>query len=190
MRMRKMWMMGIAVSLAGFAAPVAAGTLYQWTAADGTVSFTDDAKRVPERYRGEVKRIKTGGLDGYKRYTPSSHDTVTYRERLDQRIDRLEALNAPAPAAEGGNVVFEARRGSDTILQTGRGTGITIPNDPLAAEEPIIVEQKPRARRDLDDPRHGRAPGRSDPVDPEERGNEHQLGLGQLRGPDGPIVGP
>ena len=56
---------GVAAALAcGFvmgawSAPVQAEPLYRWESADGTVSFTDDAKRVPERYRETAKQIDT-----------------------------------------------------------------------------------------------------------------------------------
>ena len=39
----------------GLATPAAAGTVYRWTTEAGTVAYTDDAKRVPARYRDVVE---------------------------------------------------------------------------------------------------------------------------------------
>ena len=47
---KQMWMMtllaGVGVALV---VPATAGTLYRWTAADGSVSVTDDPDRIPAR---------------------------------------------------------------------------------------------------------------------------------------------
>lgn len=44
---------------------------FRWVTVDGTVSFTDDLKRVPERYRASAERVEfEDGLDGYARFTP------------------------------------------------------------------------------------------------------------------------
>ena len=75
-------------------APVHAGQLYRWESADGTVSFTDDAKRVPERYLGASKQIDTNALTGYGRYTPTdAAATKAYENRLHERLEALRAAN-------------------------------------------------------------------------------------------------
>ena len=61
-----LWIRGGRVERAG-----AGGALYRWESADGTVSFTDDAKRVPERYRESATPIDTSVLSDYGRYTPT-----------------------------------------------------------------------------------------------------------------------
>ena len=49
-----------ALVVAGFvlstAAPASAGQLYRWTTSDGTVAYSDDAKRVPVAYRARAAR--------------------------------------------------------------------------------------------------------------------------------------
>lgn len=45
--------------------------VFRWVDASGTIGFTDELKRVPERYRATVERVEIeGGLDAYERFTP------------------------------------------------------------------------------------------------------------------------
>ncbi len=75
-------------------APVSAEQLYRWESADGTVSFTDDVKRVPERYRKATDQIDTNALAGYGRYTPTdAAATAAYEKRLKVRLEMLRAAN-------------------------------------------------------------------------------------------------
>jgi hypothetical protein len=77
------------------AVPATAGTLYRWKADDGSVSYTDDLKRVPERYRDHVETIATDGLAGYERFTPTdAAATRDYNEKLTARLAALRAWNA------------------------------------------------------------------------------------------------
>lgn len=83
---------GIVLGVAS--APVQAEPLYRWESADGTVSFTDDAKRVPERYRANVEQIDKSVLSGYSRYTPTdAAASAAYAERLAERLEVLRAAN-------------------------------------------------------------------------------------------------
>ena len=132
------------VLLMALAAPAAAGTLYKWTAEDGSVAFTDDSKRIPERYRSQVKTIETGGLDAFSRYTPEDSSAVaSHRARLDARLQRLREGNRPtnalaAPAAAAGP-------SSETIVQVNDSTAVRIPV--TAADEGPIVVQEVRGKR-------------------------------------------
>jgi hypothetical protein len=75
-------------------APVQAEQLYRWESPDGTVSFTDDAKRVPERYRDTAEQIDTNALAGYGRYTPTdAAATDAYTKRLNDRLEMLREAN-------------------------------------------------------------------------------------------------
>jgi hypothetical protein len=127
---------GIAL-LAVLATPALAGTLYKWTAEDGSVAFTDDAKRVPERYRSQVKTIRTGGLDTYARFTPSdSAKQSEQQRRLQERLERLRALNQPA-----ATVAAPAPGGQPEIMiRANQRTALTIPNDATDGE-PVVVEE-------------------------------------------------
>jgi hypothetical protein len=83
-------------------APVHAEQLYRWESADGTVSFTDDAKRVPERYRSATEQVDTNALAGYGRYTPiDAAASEAYAVRLNERLEALRAANDADEAAVG-----------------------------------------------------------------------------------------
>jgi hypothetical protein len=82
---------GLGLSLAG---PALAAELYRWTTDDGTVAFTDDVKHIPERYRKVAKKISTGSLRDYTRYTPDRSLTRNSEVALAERVDRLRAANA------------------------------------------------------------------------------------------------
>ncbi len=132
------------VLLAALATPAPAGTLYKWTTEDGSVAFTDDSKRVPDRYRSQVETIQTGGLDTYERFTPTDSAAVaSQRARLEARLERLRESTAvtvaPAPqaAAEGP--------ASETIVQVNDRTALRIPATP-SDDGPIVVEEV-RVRR-------------------------------------------
>jgi len=96
MQRRYGWVLGMtAGGLLAAAAPATAGTLYRWKAADGSLAFTDDLKRVPERYRDKVETLTSEGLGDYQRYTPTdAAATQAYREQLGERLDALREWNA------------------------------------------------------------------------------------------------
>jgi hypothetical protein len=138
--MRKLMMLEVVGSLLAVAmATSAAGeTVYRWTAADGSVAFTDDAKRIPAQYREQAQRTRTGDLASYGRYTPSRAGAQP-REAQLERLERLRAINAgseaPAPRAR-------AASGTQTIFQLDNRSSIAIPNDQLVGDEPVVVEQR------------------------------------------------
>jgi hypothetical protein len=137
------------ILLTALATPALAGTLYKWTAEDGSVAFTDDAKRVPERYRSQVKTIQTGGLDGYQRFTPEDSAAVaSQRADLAARLERLRERSAvtsvtpvAAPQAAPGGAV------SETVIQVNDETAVRIPVSG-SDEEPIVVEDVRVRRKD------------------------------------------
>lgn len=78
----------------------AGGALYRWETADGTVAYTDDAKRVPERYRDSVQTIDRTMLMDYGRYTPTdAAASQEYADRLAKRLEGLRAMSAADDAA-------------------------------------------------------------------------------------------
>jgi len=127
------------ILLAALATPVAAGTLFKWNAEDGSVAFTDDPERIPERYRSQVESIESQGLETYTRLTPADpHAMANHRERLAERLQRLRARGAreetvavrAAPAAPV----------SETIVQVNDDTALRIPAT-ASDEGPIVVEE-------------------------------------------------
>src|SRR5262245_42143179 len=143
MRTRNMWKWTVALALVAFGLPASAESLFRWTAEDGSVAYTDDAKRIPERYRSAAQSFQTGGLTSYKRYSPAKESSqAEYREQLDARIARLRELNrsldremyyqeeAVQPAAQGG--------GPAATVRVGRERQLSVPTK-VAPEGPLAV---------------------------------------------------
>ncbi len=119
----------------------ASGPIYRWESDDGVLAFTDDARRVPARYRAEAATIRRRPLKQHARFTPTDPEAaLRYAERLADRLERLRALNARFDEREervpGGPA---SRR---FTLSTGNRTHTTLD---LPVEEeagPIVVESR------------------------------------------------
>lgn len=129
----------LAISLA---APALSGTLYKWTGADGSVSFTDDARRIPERFRSQAETIQTDGLGDYSRYTPT--DAAAHRSysgQLQQRLDRLRQNRVLADQEAAGAVAAAAHgSGPETVVRINRDMAVRVPAS-ASAEGPVVVDQ-------------------------------------------------
>jgi|GEM_PF-886810 len=146
MRMRKVWTWMAAAGLAAASGPAAAGSLFQWTAEDGSVSYTDDAKRIPERYRADAKEVQTGTLGGYARYTPAKAEAQSqYVEQLEARLARLRALNRAldeeAAYAQGGYAAAPGAPagGPEAMVRVGDDLQVRVPSS-MGHAAPIVVE--------------------------------------------------
>ena len=129
----------LALALTG---PAAAGALYRWTAEDGTVSFTDDPKRIPERHRAGAEALETRSLGGYARLTPEdSALRRSYEDRLQARLERLRELNAEPVLAALPAAGQPGARGPEAIVELNDATSVRIPAMPAEGDEPIIVEE-------------------------------------------------
>ncbi len=118
-------------------APAAAGNLYKWTGPDGTVSYTDDLKRVPQQHREGMVQVKTKGLASYERYTPEIEPGKNeQRQRLQARLDRLRAFNA-----EPRGTVQLGVPHSQTVVRMNDRLSLAVPNDQLASSEPVVLEE-------------------------------------------------
>lgn len=135
-RVREGMGMAFAVGLvAGLAAPALAGTFYSWTTEDGVRAYTDDAKRVPARYRSRAQLRDTGSLDGYERFTPidaAAEQALASQARRAERagarsVEALPSVSAPPPSG-GPGITLET--GDLNIALVGADGG-----------EPIVVEQ-------------------------------------------------
>ncbi len=119
------WLAAILLA-ASLATPAMAGTLFKWTTEDGSVAFTDDPERIPERYRSQVKKIETRGLDSYERFTPrDSAGQSEQQKRLQERLERLRAMNRAAP----GVAIPAPGVKPQLIIKTDERTALTIPAD-------------------------------------------------------------
>jgi hypothetical protein len=147
MRMLNMRSLSLALALGALALPASGGTLYQWTAEDGSVSYTDDAKRVPERYRAAAKQITVGGLTGYARHTPTRPEVqAEYVDQLAERIERLRTLNrdldeeaAARAAVAAAGPVPGARGIGPSLIRVGRNLSVAVP-DTAEGEAPVVVD--------------------------------------------------
>lgn len=151
MRMLEMRKWTAVLALLALGTPVSAETIFRWTAADGSVSFADDAKRIPERYRGAADRIETSGLTGYRRYSPARPEAqAEYAGELAQRLQRLRALNAEldAPGAPGyaaGGARVTSPAGAEMLVDVGDGLTVRVP-ETTGDDGPVVV-QDVRVRR-------------------------------------------
>jgi hypothetical protein len=125
---------------AAVAGPAAAGSVWRWTADDGSIAFADDAKKIPSQYRAGAKLVRTGDLGGYARYTPAETRAASQERRLqlEERLLRLREMNETPVSTRAPARVAE----SHTVLRVDDRTAITIPNDRLGNGEPVVVEQR------------------------------------------------
>jgi len=131
-----------AISMAaclGLATPVVAGTVYSWRTEDGTVSFADDKKHVPSRYRESAEVRETGTLEGYERFTSAQKSSdQSYAERLRKRQEALQGASTlvitPVPAGSGISTIVGGTR-------YGRG-GLIVPLGGTDSQEPMIIEKR------------------------------------------------
>jgi hypothetical protein len=123
----------------GLATPVLAGTVYSWRTEDGTLSFTDDKKHIPARYRNEAEQRQSGSLEGYRQFTSAAKTSDgSYKERLEQRLGELQQGDARhvEGATQGGSGLSVIVGGS----RYSRGGGVIVPVDGAASDEPIVTE--------------------------------------------------
>lgn len=128
----------------GLSGPSFAGTVFTWETDDGTISFTDEQKRIPARYKLSAKTREMGKLKAYPRFTPSKGDgEVSQRERLSQRLQDLNGEVRPADAqrGQGSSPGFDGRAISLGGSRYGNGVRYQIPvGGGEAAGGPTIVE--------------------------------------------------
>lgn len=152
------------------AAPAGAGTLYRWESENGTLSFADDPRRVPERYRDQAVEIQTDGLDGYGRFTPTDGAAQqVHSERLSERLDGLREQSGVGSELPGVVVIEEppaahplegialqsqqktqGRRRANTASGWKRTTRVQTVDTPMPvlgvqadtdSDEPVVVER-------------------------------------------------
>lgn len=131
------------VCAAALAGPARAGDIYSWTAEDGGLAYTDDAKSIPARYRDAAEVRASQDLSGYRHLTPTdAAASERYAERLAERVERLRALNdqlARAPRPPGASAAAAASDASVTV-RTGdlHGPGVNVSAGETG--EPIVVQ--------------------------------------------------
>jgi hypothetical protein len=173
--------LGLAV-VAGSSA--SAGELYRWVTSDGTIAFTDDAKRVPQAYRREATRTRIPSLQSFERFTPVDAKAEKQRAaELEARLAYLRELNDPGtglgsaeastpaehPVARlelGSEERVEGRRlvgfkkGKPVYRRTSRPRSVEDPAPSLAlpidpeSAAPVVVEKRRVLDTDSGSTRH------------------------------------
>lgn len=128
-----------------------AKTVYRWATEEGVISFTDELKRVPERYREQVTRIDTKTLSSAKRFSKmSTPATASHAPQLEARLESLRAQNdaevaaravtaAPAPVLDG--LVLSGLRRDGSRMRTTDALTPTLNLGAVDSEAPVVVEE-------------------------------------------------
>ncbi len=122
--------------LSSFASLAGAEPVYRYETEEGTVSFSDDLKKVPSRYLAQVETRSLRPLQDYARFTPEDGDP-SYSERLATRLAALRArqaereLEARAAAPAAGTLLS---------LRTGGRQAPTLDLDTRSGADPVMVE--------------------------------------------------
>ncbi|MBW2362518.1 MAG: hypothetical protein JRG84_16580 [Deltaproteobacteria bacterium] len=148
MLIRNVWIRaGLGLALVVLAAgPASAGTAYRYTAADGSLAFTDDLERVPAQQRSSTEVIQTGPLGAYARLTPEQAGQRSEQaEQAYARLERLRALRASLAVEEirsGATVGSSGPRDITGYEATVEVKGSTIRLPAMGGgDEPLIVEE-------------------------------------------------
>ena len=136
-----------AVVLAAVAAPASAKVVYRWKTDDGVYAFTDDAKRIPQKYRAEAKASSLRPLHAYKKFTPAQRSgTSAYAKRMERSAEEMAKLNARvsgrSPALRSG--APEDWPSDEAVLRVGTAgqSQVEVQAGGLGSGEPIVIEQK------------------------------------------------
>ena len=71
--------------------PAGAGELFRWEAGNGTLSFSNDIKRIPERYRESAEKVVIGPFEEYGLFTKSLPSVTS------SRLEHLRKINQQKP---------------------------------------------------------------------------------------------
>jgi len=131
-----MWRWVLSAALIGACLPGSASAdVYSYEQENGTVAFTDNAERVPERYRKAMTQTPDRSLEDYERAT------------LRVVPARRRAPESPAPASSFTRIPTSAPSapaGSQGMayLQAGPGLLVPVPIDPEESDTPIRVSRE------------------------------------------------
>jgi hypothetical protein len=122
-------------------APSLSAEMYSWHTEDGGMAYTDDRDQIPARYADQAKRVRTGSLEQYERFTASDDAAQeTYATRLGQRLAHLRAMNAAAPRVHPGAPSAAPSPGRTISIATGNARVPEIQVPVSESSGPIIVE--------------------------------------------------
>jgi len=133
------FVLGVLVVL-GLSGQSFAGTVFTWETDDGTISFTDDAKRIPARYKLSATKKDMSPLKTYPRYTPAGRSSAA------KATEQAQVLNGDGQTAgvQGGQAIapgFDGRAISLGGSRYGSGVRYQIPENGAGAEAgPTVIE--------------------------------------------------
>ncbi len=136
-----------AAVLCAVAAPAGAKVVYRWKTDDGVYAFTDDAKRIPERYRAQAKAAPLRPLHAYKSYTPAQRSgTQAHARRMEKSAEEMSKLNARVSGAGtlAPGTIYGSSWGSDAAIVVGSGgqSAVAIGSGAADSGEPIVIEKR------------------------------------------------
>ena len=133
---------GLLLALAGVAE---AKVVYRWNTDDGVYAFTDDPKRIPEKYRSEAKASPMRSLKGCRNYTPAQRSgTQAHLRQMQKAAKDLSQLNARLYGeGQGAPVAVYGTPPEEAVLRVGTAgqTQVEIQSADLS-DEPFVIEQK------------------------------------------------
>ena len=123
----------------GLSSPSFAGTVFTWETDEGTISFTDERKRIPAKYRLSASKRELGKLKNYPRYTPTGA-TNSHAGRNVSLQDPSAGHSADVQGARGTG--FDGRAISLGGGRYGGGMRYQLPVGGAAGAdgEPIVTE--------------------------------------------------
>ena len=145
--------LGVGVGVLIASANADAKNVYRWETDEGVVSFTDELKRVPERYREQVVRIDTRTLSSAKRFSKMAEPaTAQHASQVSARLEGLRHLNEAADGSRGPGAEGVPAVTLDEFSLTGtrrdgsrmRSVDQVMPTLNLGAvdnEAPVVVEE-------------------------------------------------
>ncbi|MGH0031487.1 MAG: DUF4124 domain-containing protein [Myxococcota bacterium] len=133
-------MMGFGLCLA---APAAFAEVYSWRTEDGGYAYTDDKDQIPARYAKQARALPSTSLDRYERFTPQDGAAASdYAARLEQRLERLRAMNAGHGASRAPHAAVAAAPVPQNTLSLSTGNDqapeIQVPTG--GGNGPIVIE--------------------------------------------------
>lgn len=139
--------MTVAIAIVAIATPSMAHSVYAWTTDEGTAAYTNDPKRIPEKYKDTATHRTLGKLKNYPRLSKSD---VRFEKSYSQRVQaRLEKLRAGSPSVSAGPAAAEHPITIDVGMGSGKG-GRDQVSIPVAARggAPIVTEELSVRMRD------------------------------------------
>ena len=136
-----------AAVLFSVAAPASAKVVYHWKTDDGGYAFTDDAKRIPEKYRTQAKASPLRPLQTYKRYTPAQNSgTQAYLSGVEKSAREMSKLNArlSGPGTTAPGTIYGASWGNGAAIVVGSGgqSAVAIGSGLADSDDPIVIEKR------------------------------------------------